>query len=115
MPQHATKTSWLPGVSGNPSGRPAGSKNKLSHLEPKAIKAMENNLDNDNMQAAMYVFDRINGKTPEINVSISIEQLVAVVQSWLAEKFPEAVPYIEAKLLESPLEAQEATDASQAV
>jgi hypothetical protein len=85
-------------VFGHPGGpgRPPGSKNKLSHLEPLAIQVMKNNLDDDSMHAAIYVFDRINGKEPN-QLTVNLPEMKTLLE--ILHGFPDALRAVQAKFL----------------
>jgi hypothetical protein len=89
------KGRYIEGHPGGP-GRPPGSKNKLSHLEPRAIQAIKNSLEDDNLSAAFYVYDRINGKEPN-QLTVNLPEMKTLLE--ILHGFPDALRAVQAKFL----------------
>jgi len=91
-----SSTTWQPGYRPPGAGRPPGSKNKLSHLEAPAIENIAANIADGNLQSAIYVYERINGKEPN-QLTFNLPEMKALLE--ILQRHPDALRDVQAKFL----------------
>src|SRR5215470_66404 len=123
MPRHATKTSWRPGQSGNPSGRPAMPRTaREMALEARkysieAIHVLVKLMRNGDTaavraSAANSILDRAYGK-PAQNIDMLIsKQISEMTESQLAELEARLVGQVGLAALEAPRDTLNIVDLS---